>query len=151
MTLNNWRHYLLKLIANSTRYKFISASIVSFIGIINPDEYIIFHILMRLWVASMIFWTWNWVIKNGFSMRKFCMWWAKIVTYWVLIYFAKALELVTHLWVRIDVFTWFMIFELLLSIFKHCAELGIPVPTKLMNFVKKQEQNFEEKFMNTNK
>ena len=79
------------------------------------------------------------------------MGWAKIMVYGVLIYFAKALEIVTHLEIWMDVFSGFMIFELMLSIFKHCAELGIPMPTKLINFVKKQEKDFESKYLDTGK
>lgn len=84
-------------------------------------------------------------------MRKFCMWWAKIITYVILLYFAQSLEIITHVNIWVEVFTWFMIFELLLSILKHCAELGIPMPVKLIAFVKKQEKEFEEKFISNKK
>jgi len=73
------------------------------------------------------------------------------MVYGVLIYFAKALEIVTHLEIWMDVFSGFMIFELMLSIFKHCAELGIPMPVKLIDFVKNQEKEFEEKYLDTGK
>lgn len=79
-------------------------------------------------------------------MRKFLMWGVKIITYGMLIYFAKALWMVTHIDIWVDVFAWFMIFELLLSVLKHCAELGLPMPSKLIKFVIRQEREFEKKF-----
>lgn len=149
MTLESGRHYFLKLVANSWIHKLVSWSLIAFIGIISPTEYIIFHVLIWLWFVSMVVWTINGIINYGFNMRKFCMWWAKIIIYGVLIYFAKSLEIVTHMNIWIDIFSGFMIFELMLSIFKHCSELWIPMPIKLVNFVKKQEAEFERKYMNS--
>ena len=79
------------------------------------------------------------------------MWWVKIITYWVLIYFAKSLSIITHLEVWVEVFTTFMIFELLLSIVKHCSELWIPMPRNVIKFIIKQEQDFEKKYLWWNK
>ena len=146
----NWdtsRYYLQKLVLNSPVHKLIAGSCLAFLSIIQPGEYIIFSMLFWLWIFSMIFWTINGSIKNWFNMRKFLMWGVKIITYGMLIYFAKALWIVTHIDIWVDVFAWFMIFELLLSVLKHCAELGLPMPWQLIRFVMKQEKDFEEKFM----
>jgi len=149
MTLESGRHYFVKLIANWTFYKFVSWSLLAFIWIIAPTDYIIFHMLLRLWVISMVFGTINWSLHHWFNIRKFCIGGAKIIVYWLLIYFAKSLDMVTHLdCIWTNIFAWFMIFELLLSVFKHCWELWLPIPKKLIDFVLKQEKTFEEKFNN---
>lgn len=140
-------YYTIKLITNSWLHKTLSTSLLMFLWIIWPNETVIFAILFWLWLFSMIFWTINWTLQNWFNIRKFLMWWVKIITYWVLIYFAKSLSVVTHVEIWVEVFTTFMIFELLLSIIKHCSELGIPMPSNIIKFITKQEQDFEDKYL----
>lgn len=144
-------YYVKKLIANSTLHKFLSVSRLAFIGILGTADMVYFHILFWLRVFSMVFWTINWSIQHGFNIKKFMLWWIKIITYWLLILFAKSLCVVTHLNFWIDVFVAFMIFELLFSIFKHTAEMGLPMPKWLVEFIKKQESDFEERFLNWQK
>lgn len=147
MRIKEARYYTIKLITNSWLHKTLSASLLLFINIIEPHESIVFAILFWLWLFSMIFWTINWTIQNWFNIKKFLMWWVKIITYWVLIYFAKSLSVITHIEVWVEVFTTFMIFELLLSIIKHCSELWIPMPNNIIKFITKQERDFEEKYL----
>ena len=151
MTLDNCIYYMQKLIFNSSIYKFLAASFVAFIWVMTPDHYIIFDMLLWLWILSMIFWAINWAIKHWFNLRKFLEWFAKIMTYWVLIYFAACLERVTWLWIWVYWFSWAMIFELLLSVMKHASELNIPMPKLLINFIRRQEKDFEDRFMWGNK
>lgn len=147
MNLDNWLYYLKKLFLNSPIYKAISASFVIFVSICTPEQYILVHMLIRLWVLSMFFGIINWTIKNGFNYRKMLEWFVKLITYGVLLYFALSLDLVMNINIWSLWFTGAMIFELLLSVMKHASELWIPMPTMLIRFVSKQEKEFEDKFL----
>lgn len=151
MKMENARYYAQKLVVNSRFGKAICASFVAFFWIITEDHVIVFDILLRLRVFSMIFWTANWIIKYGFNMRKFLLWGVKIITYGMMIYFAQSLDIITSVDIRVEIFSTFMIYELLLSIIKHCSEIWIPMPNKLVDFIFRQEKAFEDKFLNDKK
>lgn len=151
MSLKEAWYYTLKLVVNSWRAKVLLSSLMAFLSIIEPDDYIIFQILFRLRVLSMVFWTINWSIQNGFNMKKFLFGGVKIITYGVLLYFAQSVNLITHRDIWLEVFAGFMIFELLISVIKHCGELGIPMPSGIIKFILKQEKDFEDKYLGGNR
>lgn len=144
-------YYVVKLFTNSRVYKtaisFIFTAWATVLWIMKTDEKTLIILLLMVWMFSMIFGTINWSIKNWFNIKKFLMWWWRFLTYMTLLYIVKSLEIWMHVGFLMEVAFSFMIFEMLLSIIKHAWEIWLPVPSWLYKFVKKQEQEFQDKFI----
>lgn len=152
MTIGDWRYYIHKMIFNSWVSKTICASFVAFFSIQWWESLEAMQVIFVLRVRSMIFGTINGTIKHNFNIRKFVSWWSKIIAYFIVLYCAYNIDKIMTVWrlewiKRYSLFVGFMAFDLILSIMKHSTELGIPMPTRIVEFIKKQETIYYEKHM----
>lgn len=143
-------YYMYKLIFNSALFKFFWASVLTVVSTVPVESYYIYHIVIWIWLASMLLWIWNWVKQVWFSWIKLKLWFLRLAVYVIMLFIADCL-------VRFSLLSFWMIFmstyillELALSIIKHSIWLGIKMP-RIQKVIEYQEKKFIDKFMDWKK